>query len=351
MGLTEAGERLHASLTPAFAQMRAAVESLNELRERPTGTLRLTVPRGVTAFLNEPMIAEFLELYPGIGFDISFDDGLTDIVAQGFDAGIRFGETLEKDMIAVDVFGPERFVVVGSPAYFARHPKPKHPRNLLAHDCIGHRSVTSGGLYRWELDEDGEKSRSRSTRASEVLVVMGPVFGRELVTVRPDRWRVLDVREKGTDVGEERGAGEEARGWPTAALPFPSRVSSLPAALEPCRSPFPLTAGPSRASLNSTTGKAAIMLGSGVVPDSTLNRWSRQTRIPRGRSANSSTVTEFRRAAVTANSCAAAEHEQCHRPLPPSDPGDHWRFSHSSNRRRHRRPRAEGHEVKGIARS
>jgi DNA-binding transcriptional LysR family regulator len=157
VGLTEAGERLYASLKPAFAQMRAAVESLNELRERPAGTLRLTVPRGVTAFIHEPMLAEFLALYPEIRFDISFEDGLTDIVAQGFDAGIRFGETLEKDMIAVDAFGPERLVVVGSPAYFARHRRPKHPRDLHAHDCIGYRYVTSGACYRWEFDEDGKE--------------------------------------------------------------------------------------------------------------------------------------------------------------------------------------------------
>lgn len=157
VGLTEAGERLYSSLKPAFAQMRAAVESLNELRERPAGTLRLTVPRGVAAFLHEPLLAEFLALYPEIRLDISIDDGLVDIVAQGFDAGIRFGETLEKDMIAVEIFGPERFVVVGSPAYFSRHRKPKHPRELHAHDCIGYRFVTSGACYRWEFDEDGKE--------------------------------------------------------------------------------------------------------------------------------------------------------------------------------------------------
>jgi DNA-binding transcriptional LysR family regulator len=157
VGLTEAGERLYASLKPAFVQMRAAVESLNELRERPAGTLRLTIPRGVTAFLHEPLLAEFLALYPEIRLDISVDDGLVDIVAQGFDAGIRFGETLEKDMIAVDILGPVRLAVVGSPAYFARHRKPKHPRELHAHDCIGYRFVTSGACYRWEFDENGKE--------------------------------------------------------------------------------------------------------------------------------------------------------------------------------------------------
>jgi DNA-binding transcriptional LysR family regulator len=157
VGLTEAGERLHASVKPAFEQMRAAVESLNELRERPAGLLRLTLPRGVTAFVHEPMVAEFLALYPEIRIELSFDDGLTDIVAQGFDAGIRLGETLEKDMIAVDAFGPERSLVVGSPAYFARRRRPKHPRELLEHDCIGYRFVTSGVHYRWEFLEEGRE--------------------------------------------------------------------------------------------------------------------------------------------------------------------------------------------------
>jgi DNA-binding transcriptional LysR family regulator len=157
VGLTEAGERLYTSLKPAFAQMRSAVESLNELRERPAGTLRLTVPRSVTAFIHEPLLAEFLALYPEIRLDISFDDGLTDIVAQGFDAGFRFGDILQKDMIAVDAFGPVRFVVVGSPAYFARHRKPKHPRELHAHACIGYRFVTSGTLYRWEFEDEGKE--------------------------------------------------------------------------------------------------------------------------------------------------------------------------------------------------
>ncbi|APR76155.1 Transcriptional regulator, LysR family protein [Minicystis rosea] len=156
VGLTEAGERLYAQMKPAFTQMHAAVESLNDLRERPAGTLRLTVPRGLTPFTREPLLAEFLAQYPEISVEVSFDDGLVDIVAEGFDAGIRLGERLEKDMIAVDVFGPERLVVVGSPAYFARRRKPKHPRDLLDHDCIDYRHVTSGARYRWEFDEDGK---------------------------------------------------------------------------------------------------------------------------------------------------------------------------------------------------
>jgi DNA-binding transcriptional LysR family regulator len=195
VGLTEAGERLYASLKPAFVQMRAAVESLNELRERPAGTLRLTIPRGVTALLHEPLLAEFLALYPEIRLDISVDDGLVDIVAQGFDAGIRFGETLEKDMIAVDIFGPVRLVVVGSPAYFARHRKPKHPRELHAHDCIGYRFVTSGACYRWEFDENGKEFEievdGRATTNDITILVRLAVDGVGLAMLSEDYIRPL----------------------------------------------------------------------------------------------------------------------------------------------------------------
>ena len=195
VGLTEAGERLYASLRPAFAQMHAAVESLNELRERPAGTLRLTVPRGVTALLHEPLLAEFLALYPEIRLELSIDDGLVDIVAQGFDAGIRFGETLEKDMIAVDAFGPERLVVVGSPAYFARRRKPEHPRDLHAHECIGYRYVTSGVSYRWEFDEEGREFEvdieARVTTNDVTFLIRLAVDGVGLAMVSEDHVRPL----------------------------------------------------------------------------------------------------------------------------------------------------------------
>lgn len=154
VGLTEAGERLYASVAPAFLQVRAAVESLNELRERPAGTIRLTLARAASRFLYEAL-RDFMAEYPEVRLDLSFDDGLTDIAAHGFDAGVRLGETLDQEMIAIDISGPQRMAVVGSPDYFSRHPKPKHPRDLLAHDCIGHR-LASGGVYHWEFDEGGK---------------------------------------------------------------------------------------------------------------------------------------------------------------------------------------------------
>jgi DNA-binding transcriptional LysR family regulator len=156
VGLTEAGERLYAGVAPAYAQVRMAIESLSELRERPVGTLRLTVPRTAGPFLYDRLLNEFMAEYPDILIDICFEEGLTDIVAQGFDAGVRLGEIIDKDMIAVAISGPQRMAVVGSRDYFAKHGKPKHPREVLGHACVGYRHVSTGALYQWEFDEAGK---------------------------------------------------------------------------------------------------------------------------------------------------------------------------------------------------
>lgn len=155
VGLTEAGARFLARLRPAMEGVHAAFESLDEVRGRPVGTLRLNVPRLACATVIEPILAPFLAAYPELRLDITIDDGLTDIVAKGFDAGIRIGEMLDKDVIAVPLTGDMRTAVVGSPAYFARHGKPRHPRELHAHDCINYRQISSGALYRWEFSEEG----------------------------------------------------------------------------------------------------------------------------------------------------------------------------------------------------
>ena len=128
--------------------------SLNELRERPAGTVRLTLAHAAGRFLYEPL-RDFMVEYPEVKLDLCFDDGLTDIAAEGFDAGVRLGETLDQTMIAIDISGPQRMAVVGSPDYFGKHLKPKHPRDLLDHECIGHR-LASGGVYHWEFDENGK---------------------------------------------------------------------------------------------------------------------------------------------------------------------------------------------------
>lgn len=156
VGLTEAGARFVAQLRPALDQVSAAFASISELRDRPAGLLKLSVSRVACAHVIEPVLAQFLAEYPDISIEIAVDDGLTNIVAQGLDAGIRLGEAVDREMVAVPISGVQRSAVVGSPKYFAVHGKPKHPRDLHAHDCINVRTITRGIIYRWEFTEAGK---------------------------------------------------------------------------------------------------------------------------------------------------------------------------------------------------
>jgi DNA-binding transcriptional LysR family regulator len=156
VGLTEAGARFVAQLRPALDQVSAAFASVGELRDRPAGLLKLSVSRVACAQVIEPVLARFLAEYPEISIEIAVDDGLTNIVERGLDAGIRLGETVDREMVAVSISDAQRSAVVGAPAYFAAHGKPKHPRDLHAHDCINVRQITRGGIYRWEFTEAGK---------------------------------------------------------------------------------------------------------------------------------------------------------------------------------------------------
>ncbi|HVR19921.1 MAG TPA: LysR family transcriptional regulator [Polyangiaceae bacterium] len=155
VGLTEAGERVVKRLRPAVAEVRATFEDVGRLRDRAAGTLRLTVPRVASRTVLEPLLAAFLASHPEVEVETRVDDGLSDVVSEGFDAGIRLGEALERDMVALRITGDERSAVVGSPAYFRVHGTPRHPRELHAHACIQWRQTTSGTLYRWEFSENG----------------------------------------------------------------------------------------------------------------------------------------------------------------------------------------------------
>jgi DNA-binding transcriptional LysR family regulator len=155
---TEAGERLLARLTPALADMTLALDEINAFRDSPTGVLKLNVPIAVARIVFPDLIPRFLAAYPGIRLEVAAEDTFIDILAAGFDAGVRYEERLEKDMIAVPLAGPQRFVVVGSPAYFAQHGRPTHPREVLNHPCIRHR-FASGTSYAWEFEKDGEVIR------------------------------------------------------------------------------------------------------------------------------------------------------------------------------------------------
>ncbi len=156
VGLTEAGERFMARLKPALASVHEAFDALGALRDRPAGLLRLTVSRMAYQQMLAPRLPAFLAAYPEITLDVSIDDAFANIVEQGFDAGIRIGEMLDREMIGVKLSGDLRMAVVGSPAYFAARGKPKHPRDLQAHDCINYRMKTSGVVYRWEFTEHGK---------------------------------------------------------------------------------------------------------------------------------------------------------------------------------------------------
>ncbi|UJR86722.1 LysR family transcriptional regulator [Sandaracinus amylolyticus] len=155
VGLTEAGDRFAQRLRPALSGVHEAFESLDELRGKPTGTLRLNVPRLGWSVLIEPLLARFMAQHPELRVEIAIDDAFVDIVSRGFDAGIRIGEMLDREMVAVPISPPLRMAIVASPSYFATHPRPKHPRDLLAHDCINYRSIASGAIRPWDLVQDG----------------------------------------------------------------------------------------------------------------------------------------------------------------------------------------------------
>jgi DNA-binding transcriptional LysR family regulator len=156
VGLTEAGARFIARLKPAIDGVHEAFEPLGELRDRPAGLLRLTVPRMGYEQVLAPRLGAFLDAHPDIDLDVSIDDAFADIVEQRFDAGIRIGEMVERGMIGVRVSGDLRMAVVGSASYFAARGKPKHPRDLQAHDCINYRRRSLGVVYRWEFTENGK---------------------------------------------------------------------------------------------------------------------------------------------------------------------------------------------------
>lgn len=158
---TEAGERLLRSIGPHFEQIQAEIDALSELRDKPAGTIRITCTDYVIGALIRPRLAEFLPKYPDIKVEVSVDYGFTDIIEQRFDAGVRMGEAVSKDMIAVRI-GPDwRFSVVGSPAYFERRSAPATPQDLTNHECINLRLTSGGGLYAWEFKRDGRELNVR----------------------------------------------------------------------------------------------------------------------------------------------------------------------------------------------
>ncbi|HLG83505.1 MAG TPA: LysR family transcriptional regulator [Bradyrhizobium sp.] len=173
VGLTEAGERFLSRARPAFEELVAASEVARDLGGRPAGLLRLSVPRGVLSILLEPLLAPFCRAYPAIEVEVAVSEELVDLAAQGFDAGIRFGQLIAADMVAIRMTPPFRLVVVGSPDYLERHGRPVRPDDLRRHRCLRLRR-TNGALAPWSLHDQG--------RAIEIAV-SGPLIANDFPTM------------------------------------------------------------------------------------------------------------------------------------------------------------------------
>lgn len=157
VGLTEAGRRYLEKIAPSLRELVAASDEIGDPDAEPSGLLRLNVPRAGYMIVLQPVLRAFLDAHPRISVELSLDNRLVDIVASGFDAGIRFGDLVEKDMVAVKIGPPVRAFVVAAPGYLAAHGTPVHPRDLLQHACIGFRHVTTGQIERWSFARGGER--------------------------------------------------------------------------------------------------------------------------------------------------------------------------------------------------
>src|SRR3981189_963706 len=158
---TEAGERLLQTVGPRFEEIEAELEALSALRDKPAGTIRISAGEHAVNAILSPALTKFLPRYPDIKVEITIDHALTDIVAQRYDAGVRSGEQVAKDMIAVRIGPDMRMAVVGAPSYFRAHPEPKKPQDLVAHNCINLRLPAHGNLYAWEFEKGSRELRVR----------------------------------------------------------------------------------------------------------------------------------------------------------------------------------------------
>ena len=158
---TEAGERLRQSMAPRIQEIETEIESLMGYRDKPAGTVRITLSDHAMQSVVWPKLCPVLKNYPDIRLELNIDNGFRNIVEEGFDAGVRLGESLEKDMIGVRI-GPDwRLVAVGSSGYFKHNPPPEAPQALIRHNCLNRRLERAGGLYAWEFERDGEEIRVR----------------------------------------------------------------------------------------------------------------------------------------------------------------------------------------------
>jgi DNA-binding transcriptional LysR family regulator len=161
VSVTEAGERLIRTLAPRLEEIESEIDELMEIRDKPSGTVRITLSDHGFGSVVWPKLRNVMKDYPDIKVELDTDNGFRNIVEGRLDAGVRLGESLDKDMVAVRI-GPDwRLVAVGSPEYFAAHPAPRSPQDLVGHTCINHRQPRSGGVYVWEFSKDGKELRVR----------------------------------------------------------------------------------------------------------------------------------------------------------------------------------------------
>ncbi|WGS21542.1 MULTISPECIES: LysR family transcriptional regulator [unclassified Bradyrhizobium] len=240
VALTEAGERLFARISPAFRDIDDALEDLNNFRGRPVGTLRFTAARQSAQLVLLPIVTRFLKAFPDVSVEVMINDALIDMVAAGFDAGVRFGETIAGDMIAVPIGPRHRFAVVGSPAYFRTHKPPITPHDLKRLPCIRYR-FTSGVVYRWEFDRGGIEVdidvEGPLTLNDQDLIVDAALDGAGLAYVFEAQVNALIAKRKLVRV-----LADWCPAYPGFFLYYPSR-RQLPAALRAfvdfARSPNP----------------------------------------------------------------------------------------------------------------
>jgi DNA-binding transcriptional LysR family regulator len=157
VALSEAGEQFLARVSPALQEISAAMDAANDRRDTPTGTLRINASEGAAQIVMAPIMVEYLRRYPAMRLEIVAESRMVDIVAQGFDAGIRQSDSVAQDMIAVPCSGPLRFAVVGSPAYFAARGKPRTPADLVSHNCVRTRYQGGGAIYKWDFGKRGRR--------------------------------------------------------------------------------------------------------------------------------------------------------------------------------------------------
>jgi|SRR5918994_3876247 DNA-binding transcriptional LysR family regulator len=224
---TEAGERLIRTIGPRVEEIELELEAVTELREKPAGTFRVTAGDHAVNTILWPKLAKLLPKYPDIKVEFVVDYGLTDIVAERYDAGVRLGEQVAKDMIAVRVGPDVRFAVIGSKAYFAKRPPPKIPQDLLGHTCINLRFPTLGGLYAWEFERDGREVKVRvegQLTFNGVYQILNAAVAGFGLAFLPE-----DLARAHLAAGRLRRVLEEwCPAWPGYHLYYPSRRQSSP---------------------------------------------------------------------------------------------------------------------------